>query len=350
MRRQNLWAFLKGIFLIQLFFLSVIAGLTVDFNSSYLGALKNFEMLSLSLPFSNLQINQRQADLMFQESYLPLTGSSSLLSELGLNKMQPAIIAENMIDSHIQVLAYAGPGTDQQGNITEPANAPISNEPVQSEQEDKASVDSQLFKGKKVFIYCTHNAESYIPNSGKARLDGKRGLINSVAGNLQKDIADQGIQAEFINKIHDYPDYDQSYTNSRSTVKQIIQSNDHVLALFDVHRDSIPGTNKASSIEVAGKRSAQILIIVGTNERKPHPDWKKNYAFAEALYNQSEKMYPGLIKGVRTKAGTYNQEFHPHALLLEFGSDYNTLEEASYAAQLFTDVLLQVLKEDIQSK
>lgn len=59
-------------------------------------------------------------------------------------------------------------------------------------------------------------------------------------------------------------------------------------------------------------------------------------------------MYPGLIKGVRTKAGTYNQEFHPRALLLEFGSDYNTLEEASYAARLFNQVLIEVLKEDIQ--
>src|SRR5665647_2389567 len=113
MRRQNVWSFLKGILLIQLFFLSIIAGLTVDFNSSYLGILKNLQMISLSLPFSDLQINQRQADLMFQESFLPLTGSSSLMQELGINEMHPASIAENMIDSHIQVLAYAGPETEQ---------------------------------------------------------------------------------------------------------------------------------------------------------------------------------------------------------------------------------------------
>ena len=340
MRRQNIWSFLKGMLLIQLFFLSVIAGLTVDFNSSYLGALKNFQMISLSLPFSDLQINQRQADLMFQESYLSLTGSQSLLQELGFNYMQPASIAENMIDSHIQVLAYAGPETASPNPKETPPN----------KTEDAVRVESQLLKGQKVFIYCTHSAESYIPDSGKARLDGKRGLINRVAANLQQNIAAQGIQAEFINQIHDFPDYNLSYANSRSTVKQILQSNDHILALFDVHRDSVPGATKAPSIEIAGKKSARILIVVGTNERKPHPNWKKNYDFAEALYKQGEKMYPGLIKGITTKAGTYNQEFHPHALLLEFGSDYNTLEEASYAAQLFTDIVLQVLKEDIQPK
>jgi len=351
MRRQNVWSFLKGILLIQLFFLSIIAGLTVDFNSSYLGILKNLQMISLSLPFSDLQINQRQADLMFQESYLPLTGSSSLMQELGINEMHPASIAENMIDSHIQVLAYAGPETEQDNKVTEPVTEnPTQNESVQKKPEEAAKVELQLFKGQKVFIYCTHSAESYIPNGGKARVDGKRGLINSVAGNLQKSIADEGIQAEFIDKIHDYPDYNQSYANSRSTVKQILQSNDKVLALLDVHRDSAPGMTTAPTIEIDGKKSARILIVVGTNERKSHPNWKQNNAFAEALYKQGEKMYPGLIKGITTKAGTYNQEFHPHALLLEFGSDYNTLEEASYAAQLFTDILLQVLKEDIQPK
>jgi len=351
MRRKNVWSFLKGILLIQLFFLSIIAGLTVDFNSSYLGVLKNLQMISLSLPFSDLQINQRQAELMFQESFLPLTGSQSLLQELGLNNMQPVNIAENIIDAHIQVLAYAGPETEQDNKVTEPATvSPNQNEPPPKEPEKAPRVESQQFKGQKIFIYCTHSAESYVPDGGKARVDGKRGLINNVAANLQKSIADQGIQAEFINTIHDYPDYNQSYTKSRITVKQILQSNDKVLALFDVHRDSVPGVTTAPTIEIDGKKSALILIVVGTNERKPHPNWKQNNAFAEALYKQGEKMYPGLIRAVETKAGTYNQEFHPHALLLEFGTDYNTLEEASYAAQLFTDILLQVLKEDIQPK
>ena len=350
MRKKNFWSFIKVILLLQLFLLSVLAGLTVDFNNSYLGTLKKLQMISLSLPFSDMQINQRQADLMFQESYLPLTGGSSLLQELGLNKMQTASIAENMIDSHIQVLAYAGPETPQELEPAKSEDNPVNNKTIKPEKAEQETVDTGLFKGQKVFIYCTHSAESYVPDGGKARVDGKRGLINSVAGSLRKYIAAQGIQAEFTNKIHDYPDYNQSYANSRSTVKQILQSNDHVLALFDVHRDSVPGMTTAPTIEIAGKKSARILIVVGTNQRKPHPDWKKNNAFAEALYKQGEKMYPGLIKGITTKAGTYNQEFHPHALLLEFGSDYNTLEEASYAAQLFADILLQVLKEDIQSK
>lgn len=345
MRRKNFKSFLKGLLLIQLFLLSVAAGLTVDFSTGFPGVLYKLQAINLGMPFSEVKISQRQADLMFMETYLPILDNESLLN-LGLNKIQAASIAENMIDSHIQVLAYAGPEKIPATETVAPEAAAVTEEV----QEDirKQSFDASLFGGKKVFIYCTHSAESYIPTSGKARLDGKRGLVNKVAQNLQKNISAQGLAAEFIDKIHDYPDYDQSYTNSRSTVKQLLQENDNVLALFDVHRDSLPGTTKAATITAAGRKSARILIIVGTDERKPHPAWKKNLAFAQAIYEQGEKMYPGLIKGVTTKAGTYNQEFHPHALLLEFGSDYNTLEEANYAAQLFSDVLMQVLKEEIE--
>jgi stage II sporulation protein P len=345
MRRKYFASFLKGMLLIQLFILSVTAGLTMDFSAIFPKVMQKLQMINV--PFSRIEISQRQADMMFLETYLPFLDDDSLLN-LGLNKMHTANIAENMIDSQMQVLAYTGPETMPEVE-SEPVHAvPPNQDNVQEEAQEEQKIDNQLFKGKKIFIYCTHSAESYIPDTGKARLDGKRGLVNVVAENLQKNLSAQGLPAEFIDKIHDYPAYDQSYTNSRSTVKQILQTNNNVLALFDVHRDSLPGTTKAATVIVDGRKTARILIIVGTDERKPHPEWKKNLAFAEALYEQGEKMYPGLIKGVTTKAGTYNQEFHPHALLLEFGSDYNTLEEANYATQLFSDILIQVLKEEMQ--
>jgi stage II sporulation protein P len=53
-----------------------------------------------------------------------------------------------------------------------------------------------------------------------------------------------------------------------------------------------------------------------------------------------------LIKGVRTKSGTYNQEFFDHSLLLEVGSDYNSFAEAKYAGELFAQILLEVLEEE----
>ncbi len=351
MRRQNFWSFMKGILFIQLFLLAIIAGLTVDLNAGLIKTYAKVQPANLLILFPALQIDNGQGEALLQETSLLLTGGDSLMSQLGITELLPQNMAENMIGSQIQVLAYTGPDDAAIEDETEPEPEPEGlavNEMKEKNTNSPEAVDAEMFKGQAIYLYCTHSAESYVPDSGQARLDGKRGLINTVAASMGQELQKQGLQAHFINVIHDYPDYNTSYTRSRVTVKKIIQSNDDILALFDVHRDSIPNTKQAPTIEIQGKKSAQILIVVGTNERKPHPNWKKNYDFAQRLYAQSEKTYPGLIKGVRTKAGTYNQEFHPHALLLEFGSDYNTLEEATYAAHLFTNVLIQVLKEEVR--
>lgn len=343
MMRRNGWSFLKGILFMQLFLLAVIAGLTVDLNTRYVETWHKIQPAVLLVPFSQLHIDEQQGEILFQESNMLLAGTSGLKKQLGVIDLRP----ENMMGAHIQALAYSRPMDDK----SEPGQGSVVVEKLsQNEKNVQKEIDPEIFKDQRIFFYCTHSAESYIPDSGKARLDGKRGLVNTVASTMDKDLQEKGIKSQFINTIHDYPDYNQSYTNSRDTIKQIVQSNEAVLAVFDIHRDSIPGTTKAPTIEIEGQKSARILIVVGTNERKPHPDWKQNYLFAQRLYAQSEKMYPGLIKGVRTKAGTYNQEFHPRALLLEFGSDYNTLEEACYAAHLFDQVLVKVLKEDIQKQ
>lgn len=355
MKRGNGYAFLKGIAFIQLFLFTVILGLTVDINAGFLKAWSKTQPLNLLQPLSILKINEHQAEQFVQENSLLFSDGEGLIKRLGWVELSSGNIARNMIGSQIQVLAYNGLQADYQGYEdegspkTEPDN-PVSKGSGRDDIEMADPIDPAIFNGKTVCLYCTHSAETYIPDSGRARVDGKRGLINSVAQKIERGLKTQGINAQYINTIHDYPDYNSSYTSSRATVKKLLQNNNNIMALFDIHRDSIPGATKASTLEIKGKKSARILIVVGTDERKPHPDWKKNYRFAQDLYEQSEKKYPGLIKGITTKAGTYNQEFHPRALLFEFGSDYNTLEEANYAADLFTEVLIQVLKEDLQAQ
>lgn len=346
MKSHNFLKFLKGILFIQIFLLIIIAGLSFDINGKYTEGIKVFSLDRILLPFSNMQITDRQAEVLFQESNLLLAGANTIPGKVLEDEYYSSIIPENIIGSHIQALAFADRSKNQTDTDSEEDTSP----PISEEEDNNQStpLDNETlerFQKSEIFMYCTHSAESYTPNSGKARLDGQRGLINQVAATIEQSLNNKGLKAQFIDTIHDYPDYNKSYTQSRATVSKIVQANKNILGLFDIHRDSIPGEGKASTINIKGKKSARILIVVGTNERKPHPNWQKNYQFAEQLYRQGEKMYPGLIKGVITKAGTYNQEFHPRALLLEFGSDQNTLGEVTWAAQLFTDVLIEVLKE-----
>ncbi len=342
---RNFLTFIKGLILIQIFILAVIAGLSVDINLRYTEGVKLLSTERILVPFSRVQINEGQADILFQESNTLMASHERASNRILENEYNTNTMPENIIGSHIQALAFV------ERSNPEPVVEPPGEEDLTSvgEVEDEAEtpLDSATlarFRKSQVFLYCTHSGESYIPNSGQARLDGKKGLINQVAETLEGELAEKGLPTQFIDTIHDFP-YDTSYTKSRATVSKIVKANKNIMALLDIHRDSIPGQGKAETVKIDGKDCARILIVVGTDERKPHPNWQQNRKFAEQLYQQGQKMYPGLIKGVMTKAGTYNQEFHPRALLLEFGRDSNSMAEVNYSAGLFADVLVEVLKE-----
>ncbi len=344
MRKRNLLSFIKGFLFIQLFLAVIIVGLSLDINRRFSEGMDFLSLENIFLPFSGVQITERQAELLLQENNVLLAGVNNIPDKKLENEYNALTIPENLIGSHIQALALTE--YSEEDDVVDPeTDVSLTEENAEDDQPEALDAETLArFQKSQIFLYCTHSGETYIPNSGQARLDGKRGLINQVAATMANSLEDSGLQAQFVDTIHD-ADYNKSYTLSRQTVNKIVTANKNILGLFDIHRDSIPGEGKASTVTVDGKKCARILIVVGTNERKPHPNWKQNYSFAQKIYSQGEEMYPGLIKGVITKAGTYNQEYHPRALLLELGSDTNTLDEVTRSAQLFTEILIEVLKE-----
>ncbi len=339
MRRRGIMSLMKSVFLVQLFAVIVLIGVTGSFQRISLPTMKPMPVEYLD-PFSRIDIGEDMALKMFQDSsFLPGEANLLFLDPEYLDEVFP----QSLLTASIQALAYTSPRGGGETVIELEEEASI--QEIVSESAPDTAETAVKLSGGKILLYCTHSAESYIPDEGKARVDGKRGLINEVARRLNTEMRKEGLNSEFINTIHD-SDYLISYSNSRNTIKSFLAQNKSVAAMFDIHRDSIAGATKAETVMINGKKCAPILIIVGTNERKPHPNWKDNLAFAQALYKVSEAKYPGLIKDVRTKAGTYNQEYHKNALLLEFGYDYNTLAEAQYAATLFSDVLAEVMRQE----
>ncbi len=342
MRKQYLSTIIKSIFLMQLFLLVLITGVSAEVSSPYIKKMPSFDIQNILLPFKIIELDENQATNLFREVNVVFAGENNTLpmTKHYFKERMP----EDLMISSIQALAY-GRGEKDTGEDKDKQIIQITEVEPEPPEKNQATDYSSYFKDCKVVFYCTHSSESYIPDSGKARCEGQKGLINDVARGISESLGKQGLAAEFLDRTHDFPDYNKSYTNSRETVQEIVKSNNGLLALFDIHRDSIPGLEKAETVVIRGKKSARILVIVGTDERKDHPKWQDNLEFAQEIYQKGEKIYPGLIKGVRTKAGTYNQEYFPRALLLELGGDLNTLAEANYAGQLFADILIEVLKE-----
>ena len=194
-----------------------------------------------------------------------------------------------------------------------------------------------------VLLYHTHNAETYQPTYGVSKVTGQNGGVVQAAKLFQSVLQQKyGIRTIHNTSLHDYPDWNRSYQNSLATVQQMLQANPDVKAVFDIHRDAGFTSKKATTATVHGKQAARIMLVIGAN----HENWKENLAFARRLEAVCKELYPGLLREnihIR-ETGRYNQQIHPHAVLLEIGSDLNTQEEADYALECFSHVVYEVLK------
>lgn len=207
-----------------------------------------------------------------------------------------------------------------------------------------AAVSPAAVKGD-ILIYCTHSTESYTPDGGEERTQGRPGLIMEVARRLGSDLEKQGFSVTVSEELHDWPDFTNSYSYSRRTVENYLKLHPDTRAVIDVHRDAFP-KGGATVNQVDKEEVAPVLLVVGTDQRKPHPNWKENMALADKVNEIAQKRCPGLVRGVRPKAGVYNQDLSTRALLIEFGTDGNTLKQATNSASYMAAVLGEVLGSD----
>lgn len=197
---------------------------------------------------------------------------------------------------------------------------------------------SSLLGEALVCVYNTHTGETYVQTDGVERLDGKHGGVVTVAAALQDALENKyKIKVARSDRINDYI-YNNSYVESGKTAKELVSANPNARMVLDIHRDS-GKTRDQSIVKINGLEAAPILFVVGSETRRPFPNWRQNHAFASELSNKTNEMYHGLSLGVRVKDGLYNQNLHPHAVLVEIGTSVNSTGEAVQSARLLADVI-----------
>lgn len=181
-------------------------------------------------------------------------------------------------------------------------------------------------------------AEGYSPRSNDENLNVVR---------VGKEIADylrsMGYTVIHDKTIHD-DNYSDSYPNSRKTVAKHLEEHPEIQIVLDIHRDSISldnGTKIKPLNTINGKKAAQLMIITGAEEGKVEdfPDWEYNLRFALNLQKECETLSEGLMRPVLFSQRKYNMDMTRFSLLIEMGSEANTLEEACYSARLFAAAL-----------
>ncbi len=183
-------------------------------------------------------------------------------------------------------------------------------------------------RGGPIAIYHSHNAESYVPDSGE-EFQEPRGDIVEVGRALKDALEQEGYRAIWSDRSH-LPHDGGAYQRSRATVRELLEQG--AVALIDVHRDAIPAEQYRDV--VAGEQLTKVRLVVG----RQNPNREANLELAKRIKAVADERYPGLVKGIFNARGNYNQDVGPRTILMEFGTHETSLEEAIRAARLMAEV------------
>ncbi len=210
-----------------------------------------------------------------------------------------------------------------------------------------------------ILIYHTHSTEGYemldlgwYSNQYNSRTSDKGKNMVRVGDELTKALEDAGFKVIHDRNIYD-TSYNGAYSRSRVSVEKYLKQYPSIQITLDVHRDAIhyeSGTKCKPTAVINGKKAAQVMIISGC-EGDGVEDfhlWKENLVFALGIQSSAEEKYSGLMRPVFFSNRKYNMDVTPCSLLLEFGTDANTLEEAVYSAQLIGEALGSMLNKEIK--
>lgn len=210
-----------------------------------------------------------------------------------------------------------------------------------------------------ILIYHTHSTEGYemldlgwYSNQYNSRTSDKAKNMIRVGDELTKTLEEAGFKVIHDRNIYD-SSYNGAYSRSRVSVEKYLKQYPSIQITLDVHRDAIhyeSGTKCKPTAVINGKKAAQVMIISGCEGDgvENFPSWKKNLVFALGLQSSAEEKYNGLMRPVFFCNRKYNMDVTPCSLLLEFGTDANTLEEAVYSAQLIGDALGEMLNKEMK--
>lgn len=241
-------------------------------------------------------------------------------------------------------------------NITVRNTTPSHGIDIQSAVEKPISLAVENKAEPTVLIFHTHTTESYeMLNKGwytsdyVTRSDDPTRNMVRVGTALCEELEKMGIGVIHDTQIHDAK-YTGAYDRSRASIAQIMQENPSIKVVIDVHRDAIKqsdGTRVKPTATINGKKAAQIMIIAGCEDGKvtDFPTWEENLTFALRLQEIAETQYPGLMRPILFSARKYNMDVTPCSVLLEMGSDSNTLEEAEYSGRLIGTALGKLVTE-----
>ncbi len=230
---------------------------------------------------------------------------------------------------------------------------------VGAELSGKLNFDIQDNHQVQVLIVHTHACESYLKDDTGyysadyyPRSTNDSENVTLVGDKIAAELKKAGIGVVHSKNHHDYPSFDGSYDRSYETISEYMNKYKNIKVVLDIHRDSIgeggEAGKKKPTFKYKGKKAAQIMIMTGCEYEGGgyFPFWQDNLRFAVKLQKTAEDMYPGLTRPLNFGEYTYNLNVCNGSLLIEVGTEVNTLTEATRSGTMLGKALAKVLQNN----
>lgn len=210
---------------------------------------------------------------------------------------------------------------------------------------DAASINQK----SNIVLYHTHGTEAYLPiKEGNYRSQDTNYNVMGLGEQITKNLTDNGLNVTHLKDYNDYPDYNQAYKNSNNAVKKVLSNNKKNI-LIDLHRDGADENSsyeeflsRVKSTKINDKTAATFTLVIGDK----NGNFNELKQTAQIVFDTANELYPNLCRGIVIREEKYfNQYLSDNAMLVEIGSSLNTIEEAEYTADLFSDILIKSIEK-----
>ncbi len=287
-----------------------------------------------------------KSEIINKPTYTPTQNQTSEVIETTTKDKVLGKISETVISPYTAPLSYGGV------YIKNSTGVGIN---IKDELAKKLNIDIKKSAQPEVLIFSTHTTESYMlenrnyytDKDATGTTDSTKNVVK-IGSIIKQKLEQNGISVIQSTVIHDHPKFSGCYDRSAETVKAILKKYPSIKIVIDVHRDSVnydDGTKVKPTVNINGKKAAQIMFVAGceAGEVEGFPNWRENLRLAMRLHKTVEEMYPSLARPITFTARKYNLHLTNGSLLVEIGTEANTLEEAEYSAELFSNSLIKLL-------
>lgn len=288
--------------------------------------------------------------------------SENLTQDDGNQGLEQAVLAENTMAAGVFVPVQSPVARYSRQQLKDPGfikTTFYSEDATTKIREDQLRYDTlmgfdaalkQDNSSVQILVYHTHSQEAYIDS---VKGDDATSIIG--VGEHLCDI----LRTQYgYNVLHHTGEYDvesrdYAYSNAMAGLDKVLAENPTIEVMIDLHRDQTNADTRLVTT-VQDKTMAKFMFFnglcytraLGTLENLPNPYVQDNLSFAFQMQLAAEEYYPGLTRRIYLKGYRYNLHFRPKSLLIELGSQTNTVEEAMNTCDPLAHIIAMVLSGD----